>query len=416
MKVSTAAVTGAAVTGAATRLAGDAASEPAVRQAAEALVARLGQRPDLVFVAYTALQDAGAVQRAVTGAFPGVPVLGASSCRGFLTDEGVFGFGAPAIGLLGVADPGGAFGTAVLPKGGDPAGATRTAITQAQARAGRVGEHPALVWLAGTPGAEEAVVEAVRATLGQQVQISGGSCGDETIAGGWSVFDAEGTEADGIGLALFYPEAEVRHHFRAGYVPTDRAGLVTAAEGRILREIDGQPAAQVYNGWTEGVIDAALADPSLSILGATSWRPLGRRIGHIGPNPDLSVPYYCLLHPDKVTPEDGLSLFAAVRAGETLTLMQSGPEALIERAAQVVSSSLEPSGGFAGRPQGALMIFCAGCMLALGEDIHRAAAAIRASYGATPFLCSFTFGEQGGFLNGERQHGNLMISSSVLAA
>ena len=111
-------------------------------------------------------------------------------------------------------------------------------------------------------------------------------------------------------------------------------------------------------------------------------------------------------------PEGELHLFADVTEGASIVLMKSGREELIRRATQVARTSLEmvPEGtGVAG----GLMVFCAGCMLALGDDIAPAAEEIRAAYGDLPFLGVFTFGEQGSFLNGERMHGNLMISSTL---
>ncbi|KOO10495.1 hypothetical protein AKJ18_33965 [Vibrio xuii] len=60
---------------------------------------------------------------------------------------------------------------------------------------------------------------------------------------------------------------------------------------------------------------------------------------------------------------------------------------------------------------GSVCIICAGAMKYLGDDINEVYQIIKQEMGDTPFICPFTFGEQGRFINGENGHGNLMISS-----
>ena len=62
---------------------------------------------------------------------------------------------------------------------------------------------------------------------------------------------------------------------------------------------------------------------------------------------------------------------------------------------------------------GALVIYCAGCMLTVQDEMEEVAAEVREALGGKPFLGAFTFGEQGCFTGGENRHGNLMISVVV---
>ena len=64
---------------------------------------------------------------------------------------------------------------------------------------------------------------------------------------------------------------------------------------------------------------------------------------------------------------------------------------------------------------GALVIFCAGCMLTVRDRMDRVVAGLDEGLGDAPFLGCFTFGEQGCFVGGENRHGNLMISVTVFA-
>ena len=64
---------------------------------------------------------------------------------------------------------------------------------------------------------------------------------------------------------------------------------------------------------------------------------------------------------------------------------------------------------------GAMVIYCAGCMLTVRERMDEVVASLQGALGQQPFLGLFSFGEQGCFLGGENRHGNLMISVLVLA-
>lgn len=382
------------------------------------IAARLGGPPDFLLTAYTCHHDAGMLHEVICQSLPDAAVLGSSSCRGVFTNRGVVGFGKPALGVFAIRHPDVKVGCrhAAL----DAARPVREQIAEliraAQDDADRSGEVPDLVWLHTSPGLEEDVIQAVQNELGRDILISGGSSADETIEGNWSSFGRSGVAADGVGLALFFVDGGVTHHFENGYVPTGKTGKVTVADGRHLVAIDGRPAADVYNEWTGGLIAEAMAGTSRSILGDSTWSPLGKVRGSIATDGDSSIDYYCLVHPSGVTPDGGLMLFADVEVGEELTLMTGTRESLILRPGSVAVSSVSRAKSDGHAPLGALMVFCAGCMLAIGEDVKDAGEIVSAAYGDTPFLGIFTFGEQGSFLNGQRQHGNLMISSSVLAA
>lgn len=387
-------------------------TQAAVDRACAEIGQNLGDDPSFILAAYTEHHDPAVAHRALRGRFPEAALLGSSTCRGLMTDAGRFGFGKPALALAALSDEDTDVGTAAVSLEGDIPSAVRAAVEAAQIDADRPGEVPDLVWLHASPGTEEAVIAALQTTLGSDVLISGGSSADETIGGQWSQF-ATGGLGSGAALALIYLDAPVTHHFQSGYLPTSCEGIATRATGRTLYEIDGQPAAKVYNTWSEGAIAAALEDRSRNILGDSAWRPIGKSIGKIGPSPQLMVDCYCLVHPDSVGPDGELRLFANVTEGSPIVMMKSGEQELIQRATQVVSTSTEMVPPDVHSALG-LMVFCAGCMLALGDDIDAAAQAIRTAYGDLPFLGVFTFGEQGSFLNGDRLHGNLMISSSLL--
>ena len=112
-----------------------------------------------------------------------------------------------------------------------------------------------------------------------------------------------------------------------------------------------------------------------------------------------------------MTEQGALTLFSQVEAGEQLQLMSGSIEGLVNRAQRVLDNACQllPEDE---QPQGALMIYCAGCMLTISEQVNVMAEQIQRHSGV-PVLGLYTFGEQGCFVDGSNRHGNLMISAVV---
>ena len=94
-------------------------------------------------------------------------------------------------------------------------------------------------------------------------------------------------------------------------------------------------------------------------------------------------------------------------------MMYSSQEGLLQRSLNV--TRIEPEYGMATemQPFGALVIFCAGCRLALGDSLCQFVDQFHTRLGDIPFITPFTFGEQGRLPHGELAHGNLMVSSVI---
>jgi len=399
----------------ATATANAADTDAACRQAAAALIDRLGAEPDLVLLYADARHDAAAAAAALAARFPAAAVMGGSSCLGVMTAAG-FAAGTaegPALALLGIADPAGACGVGAAELQGRPRAAAAAAMEAALADGGRPLDAPGLVWLCAAPGAEEEVLAGIAEVAGPEVPVFGGSSADNEVAGQWWQLAGRGAPRatrDGVALAVLYPGGRLGHAFQSGYEPTDRSGLVTAAEGRELLAIDGVPAATRYRGWTAAPGMAAEGPPSPGIILAEStWAPLARQVGTVE-----GVPFYALSHPAQVTERATLRLFAELRVGERVTLMSGTESGLIGRIGRVAREALETSGLAPGQVRGALAIYCGGCMLAVRRRMPEVVEALRAALPGVPFLGAFTFGEQGRSVSGGNLHGNLMISVVVL--
>ncbi|MEL6550099.1 MAG: FIST N-terminal domain-containing protein [Pseudomonadota bacterium] len=332
-------------------------------------------------------------------------VHGATSCLGAMTHAGK----TDGVAIFAISDADGAYGTGISSFEAGPRQAAAEATRSALAMADRVGERPELVWVAATPGAEEAVVQGIEDIVGADIAIIGGSAADNSVSGDWFVFDGLTKVTDGVIVSVLFPSRPISFAYQSGYSPTSHTGRVTKADGRVLKEIDGQPAMDVYAEWTgQDVTTVEKGAPAEAILGASTLWPLGREINQVG-----QVPFYLLAHPAVAHDTGEIELFATVDEGEELTCMNGTKKSLVERAGRVAALARE-TGRLSEKPiAGALMIYCGGCMLSVQDEIGDVVSGVNTALDGAPFLGAFTFGEQGTLLRAGNRHGNLMISCIV---
>lgn len=397
-------------------------SSPAV--AVERLAACLPAQgaPRLVFAFYGEAADDEGLHQRLARRWPGVPVLGGSSAGGLMSQDGLADH--HQIGLMGLEDPGGDYGVAAGPLEGDPQACATALLLAAMDRAGCPGELPALVWIYQEPGSEEAVLAGLRRVLGDRCPIVGGSAADNAVAGRWRQLGPQGPLRGGLAVAVLYPTAAVRVVFQGGYEPTGQSGVVTGVggttgrrqgvqpdapmQGRELLTIDGKPAAEVYNQWLDGALQPQL-DGGGVILAQTALHPLAVKVGQVH-----GLSHYLLVHPESVTPGRTLRTFCDLRVGDRLQAMRGDRSRLVFRAGRVAAQARAalPAGQTVA---GALIVYCGGCRMAVGEEVQAVMQALRQRLGPVPFLGCFTFGEQGWLLD-RNVHGNLMVAAVVFGA
>jgi hypothetical protein len=373
----------------------------AVTEAYRRLVERLGGRPDLAFVYSTVRHDADCVADTLRRLDAHLRFVGGTSAGGVMTQDGMIR--GAAIGLFGVVDPEGAYGTASAVFGDDPRGATRRAVLRALERAGRPGEVPSLVWMTPAPGCEEAVIRAIDELFGANVPIVGGSSGNELGPEPMRELTEEGALEGGVALSVLFPSSSVSAAYSNGYEPAGPSGVVTRATGRTVLEIDGRRAGDVLDEWAEGRYADVLSGGS--IFERTYLTPVGQLVDSLG-----GMPLYKLAHPIRIQEDGGVTFFAELPEGARIAQMRGTVEAIVRRPARVARTAAEVGGFEPADIAGALVVFCTGCMLGIGDGVLDVPAAIGDALPDVPFLGVFTFGEQGCTLGGANHHGNMMIS------
>ena len=370
------------------------------RDLIESVRSELGCDPDWLVVDVAMPERSSSLEAALAASLAGSVAHVSSSCRGVMSDAGFESDGGAGFGVFAVSDPTGDYGVAARSLSDDPAAAAGAALIAAIDEAGRTGEAPALVWVNPVPGSEEAVLAGIRSTVGPHVPVFGGSSADNDVAGDWWQMCHGETLVDSVIVSVLYPSVDVRTAFHSGYVPTPHRGRVSDADGRLIREVDGRRAADVYADWTGDALAGASTEPG-ALLAASTMYPLG-----VPTAEEDGEELFRLVHPATLHADGALEVFADVAVGDEIVVMQGSVQALVTRAGDIVSTLVE---GAADRTvHGALVTYCGGCMLAIPDRMDEVAASISDALGGVPFLGGFTFGEQGR-LDCDNVHGNLMI-------
>lgn len=345
--------------------------------------------------------DALDAATALGARFGAAPVVGCSSSRGVFTPTG---FERGAFALVG--DEGDTTLAAV--------GRAATANTARKSAREAVGEllarmesPPSTLLLYATPGFEERIIEGIdEAYEGSAPPLYGGSAADDDLSGRWRVSLGAQSIHEGFVLAgLSHAEAPLGA-FVSGYLPGKHRGVVTRAEGRTIFEIDREPAARVYSRWLDGQLDDALATPRV-VLADTTLHPLGREVDRIG-----HVPRHLLSHPHAIGPRGSLSLFTEVSEGDEVACMIGFEGGLMERTELVVQRA-RAQVRYAVEPTGGILVYCGGCVMAIGPRAADVGRMYGAAIGGAPFIGAATLGEVGCFTGPTpvNRYGNLMCST-----
>jgi hypothetical protein len=348
--------------------------------------------------------------------FPEAAILGGTSCSGLMNQDQLWDAG--SIGLLAICDADGDYGVGAVSGDSDPAAAAQRALSRALDAAGCPGELPELIWLFQAPGHEEAVVEGLRQIVGDTCPIIGGSSADNDVSGAWRQISSAGVMTDGIVVGVLFPSGGIGCSFQGGYEPAGPSGVITRigfdacgpsgiatrVNGRQIVEIDGRPAAEVFNGWVGGALQDKLAGGG-NILLDTTMSPLAVDAGTVD-----GVSHYVLIHPESISEAGELTTFASIDEGKRVYSMRGDRQNLIDRAGRVSAQAAAALPGGAAALAGGIVVYCAGCMLAVDDGMEKVVDSVRGSFRDAPFIGCFTFGEQGRIAD-RNVHGNLMISA-----
>ena len=359
--------------------------------------------PSIILCYFTEEHNENIILSLLKKQFPKSKIHGCTSCQGIMTDDGFASNNALAIWVL-IDTKNGRYGTSIsqYQNVDTVESLTIKLLESAISDSGREGELPSLVLLHATSGHEESIISTIDDFFGTPVPLIGGTAADNHNKGNWCIFTQDNIVNSGISISVFYPSCKVSYSFHSGYAPFDMSGIATKTNKRTLYEIDNRPIVEVYKEWTQM---SDLINKDQNLLEHMAQYPLGRIAGYMD-----TVPYFKLAHPTKITHDGGIECFANINVGEEIHMMYGEKEQIISRPQRVINSAIGYQQiSFA--PIGGINIFCAGSMMHIKSSMLDVCDSVNTAMHEAPFICPFTFGEQGRFTGGENAHGNLMVST-----
>ncbi|MEU2350342.1 FIST N-terminal domain-containing protein [Modestobacter sp. NPDC049651] len=355
------------------------AASDAGREAAAAAVATLqGTPPALVVVFASVRYDLGELLAGIRSVTGDAPLVGSTSSGHFAGAE----YGRPGSGVAVLALAGGdhrfgvgsATGLGAAPR---EAGA-EVVRTARQAAGGEDLPYAAVLLLADglVPGQQQMIAGAHRAA-GASVPIVGGAAGDDWQLTRTSVLVGDQVLTDavvGVWIASPRPLTVATAH---GWAPVGPPQLVTRAEGDVIHEIGGRPAAEVYAGAVD-VEEAARRGPVPDVAMEASSYALGVI------EPDGSH----LVRAIYVRPDGEISSFEPVATFSAVQLMTAERQTLLEVVDEVAASAL-----VTGEERVLLTFNCAARQVIIGDRIEEEVARLQAAAGAATCFGFYTYGE-----------------------
>ena len=384
--------------------------EPCVEWLVKEAVDELGEgvKPEVAILHVTADRPVAEVLSMVRDEIGrDVPIMGATTNGGVLIQQGFITHGMSLLLLSGTENR--AFGTSSAAIEGDDAeSAAKKAATELVA--GFDGDDVAAICVMSTPGSEEAVLRGLSAVVGNSVPIFGGSAADEDVSGKWRVFEGDEVHLNGIALFGIRANAGVRvgAHLASPYVPTDVVSTVTKTLGRTLVTLNEKPAADVLYEQVGAALEEAY-EKGGPILAPMSTRPYAiHREGQ-------EIP----VHIAGINQPGGtVDLFVDAKEGDKLVAMSNvNNVSSVKAAGDGIRESYAKAcaNGGIDNAVAALMVYCGGLGIAVGEGIERNCVIdLQRIEGVPRSTVGFTaFGEQGP-KDGVNMHGNLSIGMMVL--
>ena len=154
------------------------------------------------------------------------PIIGCTSQKGIITPDGLITSKKGFAGIMAIGDNDTAVGTAILDKG---TSARETMIS--------------------TPGDEEEYLKGIQDEIGD-VPCFGGVASDDDLSGNWKIYTEEGISSNGVCVAFFYTNKEIKNVLDGRYHETIHSGVITKKTGDYeIDEINGMQALKVYSEW-----------------------------------------------------------------------------------------------------------------------------------------------------------------------
>ena len=323
------------------------------------------------------------------------PIIGCTSSAGIITQDGFISSENGFTGILALGDPDLNVGVASSPRNSNPRETGKKVAKEAMQNARRT-DAPAYFYMVASPAEEEEYIKGIQEVIGM-VPVFGGSAADNTVEGKWSIYTNNEVFSDGVAVAFFYTDKEIKNVFTGAYHEKTNSGIITEIKGkRTLISIDGEPAVKKYARWTNKKIKDLEGG---NLLVETILAPLGvkDRLGDL----------IAIRHPMFANEDNSMNIGANLAVNTAVIQMEASVDELINSTGKTMKELNKKMNTEAGAY---LLVHCGGRRLGIGDRIDEVAKQLKKEANGTPFMTIFTFGEYGVEDNGGNTTGGLMLS------
>ncbi|NHM26122.1 hypothetical protein G7K71_09025 [Desulfofundulus sp. TPOSR] len=350
-------------------------SREAARKAARFAAARSGP-PALTFLFTTEGYNQEEILETVM-AETGTPKLVGASGAGIITAEGIKKHGVEVVTLAG---EGITARTALVEMLSERADETGRELAEKLLSGQTPGEGTVFVFPDGLAGNIARMLRGIYDVLGSRFTYAGGGTGDNMHFFRTYQMTETGVASGAVAAALV-AGCSFATGMGHGWEPFGPPLLITRTRGKVVFEIDEQPAFQVYSRRLGGITSEEFPDCAVRY-------PLGV--------PDLTG-RFIIRDPFKLGADDSIEFVTEVPYRAVAHLMRyTSPESLT-RAALEATVQARKSVNF---PRFALIFDCVSRFLLMGEHADRELEAIRNTLGGVPVAGFLTFGEVGSCASG----------------
>lgn len=363
-----------------------------------ATMANVIENPSVGLFFTSCNQDQNKLMEGAKSVLGNVPIIGCTSSAAICTQDGYLN---KETGYSGMMLFGG--DVEVVTAGSKQTDETprevgRRVAKEAIAKRQGADKEPDFFFMTASPANEEEYLEGIQDVIGN-IPVFGGSAADNTVEGKWSILNNGEAFADGVSIAIFYTDSEMKNLYTGAYHETNNVGVITKVrDERTLVEIDREPALKVYAKWT-GKDPEALKGNNL--LTETICAPLGVKdpIGKVT----------AVRHPMFGNDDYSMNIGANLAENTAVIQLSNSPEGILKANEETINNlnnlmNTEPNSYF--------LVHCGGRRLglALSQIEDQIYPEVKKVIPNKEFLMVFTFGEYGTGDHSSNTVGGLSLS------
>ena len=259
-------------------------------------------------------------------------------------------------------------------------------------------KEPDFFFMTASPANEEEYLEGIQDVIGN-IPVFGGSAADNTVEGKWSILNDGEAYSDGLSLAVFYTDGEMKNLYTGAYHETNNVGVITKVrDERTLVEIDHKPALKVYAEWTGKDVESLKGN---NLLTETICAPLGVKdpIGKVT----------AVRHPMFGNDDYSMNIGANLAENTAVIQLSTSPEGILKANEETIKNL---NNLMTTTPNSYFLVHCGGRRLglALSKIEDQIYPEVKKVIPDKEFLMVFTFGEYGTGDHSSNTVGGLSLS------